>query len=60
MTIKNQIRKRRKDNKTLSQKSKKGREKTREKNNKKKKPKINVLVHKLLAFTLLYLMLAPW
>jgi hypothetical protein len=29
------------------------------KDNKKKKPKINVLTHELLAFSLSYLMLAP-
>jgi hypothetical protein len=30
------------------------------KNNKRKEPKIKILSHKLLAFTLSYLMLAPW
>jgi hypothetical protein len=59
--IKNQIKKRRKDNKTLSQKSKKkGGKKNLTKDNKRKEPKIKVLTHELLAFTLSYLMLAPW
>jgi hypothetical protein len=56
---KNQIKKRRKDNKTLSQKSEKG-WKNLTKNNKKNEPKIKILTHELLAFTLFYLMLAPW
>jgi hypothetical protein len=30
------------------------------KGNKRKEPKIKILAHKLLAFTLSYLMLAPW
>jgi hypothetical protein len=47
-----------KNNKTLSQKIKMG-VKNLIKDNKKKKPKINVLTHELLAFTLSYLMLAP-
>jgi hypothetical protein len=58
--IKNQIKKRRKDNKMLSQKAKKGREKKLTKGNKRKEPKIKVLAYELLAFTLSYLMLAPW
>jgi hypothetical protein len=57
---KNQIRKRRKGNKMLSQRSEKGWEKTWQKGNKKKEPKIKVLAHELLASTLSYLMLAPW
>jgi hypothetical protein len=52
--------KRRKDNKTLSQKMKKGQEKNLTKVNKRKEPKIKFLAHELLAFTLFYLMLAPW
>jgi hypothetical protein len=60
MMIKNQIKKRRKDNKTLSQKMKKGREKNLTKVNKRKESKIKFLTHELLAFTLSYLMLAPW
>ncbi len=59
MMIKNQIKKR-KYNKTLSQKSKKEAEKKFEKGNKRKEPKIKVLAHELLASTLSYLMLAPW
>jgi hypothetical protein len=55
----NQIKKKRKNNKTLSQKVKKG-GKNLTKENKKKEPKIKVLTHELLAFTLSYLMLAPW
>jgi hypothetical protein len=54
---KNQFDKRRKDNKTLNKKVK-----SVEKNfltEDKKEPKIKVLAHKLLAFTLYYLMLAP-
>jgi hypothetical protein len=50
----------RKDNKTLSQKSKKGQKKNLTKNNTRKEPKIKVLPHELLSFTLSYLMLAPW
>jgi hypothetical protein len=57
--IKNQI-KRRKGNKTLSQKSEKGAGFFLTKNNKRKEPKIKVLSHELLVFTLSYLMLAPW
>jgi hypothetical protein len=49
----------RKCNKTLSQKSEKGAEKNLTKDNKRKKPKINILAHELLASTLSYLMLAP-
>jgi hypothetical protein len=52
--------KRRKDNKILSQKAKRGRKKLDKKAIKEKKPKIKVLTHELLAFTLSYLMLAPW
>jgi hypothetical protein len=60
MAIKNQIKKRRKGNKTLSQKSKKGAGKKFDKNTiKKKERKIKFLAHELLAFTLSYLMLAP-
>jgi hypothetical protein len=52
-------RKRRKENKTLSQKSEKGREKKLDKKTiKEKEPKIKVLAHELLVFTLSYLMLA--
>jgi hypothetical protein len=59
--IKNQIEKRRKDNKTLNQKNEKGWEKNFDKKAiKEKEPKIKVLAHELLAFTLSYLMLAPW
>jgi hypothetical protein len=59
--IKNQIEKRRKDNKTLNQKNEKGWEKNFDKKAiKEKEPKIKVLTHELLAFTLAYLMLAPW
>jgi hypothetical protein len=50
----------RKDNKMLTQKSKKRQGKNLIKGNKKKEPKIKVLTHELLAFTLSYLMLAPW
>jgi hypothetical protein len=57
---KKQIKKRRKDNKTLSQKSKKMQGKNLTKCNKRKEPKIKVLAHELLASTLSYLMLAPW
>jgi hypothetical protein len=58
---KNQIKKRRKGNKTLSQKSEKGVEKNFDKNvMKEKEPKIKVLTNELLASTLFYLMLAPW
>jgi hypothetical protein len=52
--------KRRKGNKTLSQESRKGRKKLDKKAIKRKEPKINVLAHELLVFTLSYLMLAPW
>jgi hypothetical protein len=51
--------KKRKDNKTLSQKSEKGRGKTWQKAINEKEPKIKVLTHELLASTLSYLMLAP-
>jgi hypothetical protein len=57
MVIKNQIKKR-KDNKMLSKKVKKGTKKNLTKDNKRKEPKIKVLTHELLAFTLSYLMLA--
>jgi hypothetical protein len=59
---KNQFDKRRKDNKTLSQKRKRkwAEKKTLTEDNKKKEPKINVPTHELLAFTLSYLMLTPW
>jgi hypothetical protein len=56
--IKNKSKKR-KDNKTLSQKSEKGVEKKLTKRNKRKELKNKVLIHELLAFTLSYLMLAP-
>jgi hypothetical protein len=57
--------KRRKDNKTLSQKSEKGQvkrgsEKNLTKDNKRKEPKIKILAHELLASTLSYLILALW
>jgi hypothetical protein len=62
---KNQTEKRRKDNKTPSNKKKrKGMNKKKKKlwQNaiKENEPKIKVLAHELLAFTLSYLMLAPW
>jgi hypothetical protein len=60
MTIKKSNKKRRKDNKTLSQKSEKRAKKNLTKGNKRKEPKIKVLSHELLAFTLSYLILAPW
>jgi hypothetical protein len=45
----------------LSQKSENGWEKNFDKKAiKEKEPKINVLTHELLPFTLSYLMLAPW
>jgi hypothetical protein len=50
----------RKENKTQSQKTKKGQGKNLTKDNKRKELKIKVLAHELLAFTLSYLMLAPW
>jgi hypothetical protein len=52
--------KRRKDNKTLSQKSEKGSGKNLTKGNKRKELKIKVLTHELLDSTFSYLMLAPW
>jgi hypothetical protein len=55
---KNQFDKRRKDNKTLNKKVKSVEKKFLTED--KKEPKIKVLAHKLLAFTLYYLMLAPW
>jgi hypothetical protein len=57
--IKKSNQKRRKDNKTLSQKSEKGAGKNLTKGNKRKESKINILAHELLASTLSYLMLAP-
>jgi hypothetical protein len=55
------LKKRRKDNKTLSQKSEKGAgDFFLTKGNKRAEPKIKVLPHELLASTLSYLMLAPW
>jgi hypothetical protein len=61
MLIKKPNKKRRKDNKTLSQKSEKEAEKKNlTKDNKMKEPKIKVLPHELLTSTLSYLMLAPW
>jgi hypothetical protein len=58
--IKKSNQKRRKDNKTLSQESEKRVGKNLTKGNKRKEPKIKVLAHELLPFTLSYLMLAPW
>jgi hypothetical protein len=58
---KKQNRKRRKGNKTLSQKN--GRIKRKDfdkKAIKEKEPKIKVLTHELLTFTFSYLILAPW
>jgi hypothetical protein len=53
--------KRRKDNKTLSQKSEEGVGNFfLTKGNKRMEPKIKVLAHELLASTLSYLMLTPW
>jgi hypothetical protein len=60
MTIKKSNQKRRKDNKTLSKKSEKMQEKNLTKGNKRNELKIKILTHKLLAFTLSYLMLTPW
>jgi hypothetical protein len=60
MIKKNQFDKRRKDNKTLSQKKRKGSGKKLTEDNKKEGPKIKIPTHELLAFTLSYLMLAPW
>jgi hypothetical protein len=57
--IKNQIKKRRKGNKTLSQKNEKGRKKNFDKKAIKKK-ELKVQAHELLASTLCYLMLAHW
>jgi hypothetical protein len=59
MVIKKSNQKRRNDNKTQSQKAKKGREKNLTKGNKRKEPKIKFLAHELLASTLSYLMPAP-
>jgi hypothetical protein len=50
----------RKGNKTLSQKSEKGREKLDKKTVKEKEPKIKVMTHELLVSTLSYLMLVSW
>jgi hypothetical protein len=59
--IKKYIEKGGKGNKTLSQKKQKGGGIFFDKKSiKKKEPKIKLLEHKLLAFTLSYLMLAPW
>jgi hypothetical protein len=58
MMIKNQIKKERKDNKTLSQKTKNGQGKNLTKGNKRKELEIKGLTHELLASTLSYLMLA--
>jgi hypothetical protein len=63
--IKNQTEKGRKDNKTLSKIKWRGTNKKKKKNSdkkviKEKEPKIKILTHELLAFTLSYLMLAPW
>jgi hypothetical protein len=54
-------RKRRKGNKTLSQKSEKRQKKNFDKKTiKEREAKIKILTHELLAFTLSYLMIAPW
>jgi hypothetical protein len=58
-TIKNQIEKRRKDNKTLSEKGWINGKNFNKKTIKEKKPKVKVLAHELLASTLSCLMLAP-
>jgi hypothetical protein len=50
--------KRRKDNKTLSQKSEKVQGKNLIKGNKRNELKIKILAHELISFTLFYLMLA--
>jgi hypothetical protein len=58
--IKNQIKKRRKNNKTLSKKKQKWQGGIfDQKAIKEKEPKIKVLTHELSASTLSYLMLAP-
>jgi AAA15 family ATPase/GTPase len=57
---KNKIDKKRKDNKTLSQKNENRRNFFLTEDNKKKEPKIKISAHELLAFTLSYLMLTPW
>jgi hypothetical protein len=57
------IKKNKKGENTINAKSKKqkgGMEKNLTKDNKKKEPKIKVLAHELLAFTLSYLILALW
>jgi hypothetical protein len=56
---KNEIKKR-KNNKTLSEKVNKKQEKNFIKGNRRKKLKINILTHELLASTLFYLMLVLW
>jgi hypothetical protein len=58
--IKKSNKKRRKDNKTLSPETKMGQGKKLTKGNKRKEPKIKVLTHEWLAFTLSYLMIALW
>jgi hypothetical protein len=59
--IKKQIEKGKKGNETLSQKKRKGEGKNLTKKViKRKEPKIKVLTHELLGFTLSYLMLALW
>jgi hypothetical protein len=62
--IKNQIKKKRKGNKMVSQKVKRGGKKLDKKAIKpsqaKRGGKIKVLAHELLASTLSYLILAPW
>jgi hypothetical protein len=61
MTIKNQTKKRRKDNKTPSKKKQKGADKKKRNSDKKaikqKEPKINDLTHELLASNLFYLVI---
>jgi hypothetical protein len=58
---KNQFDKRKKDNKTLSKKKRKGAgKKLSQKTIKKKEPKIKDLTHELRAITLSHLMLTPW
>jgi hypothetical protein len=54
------LKKKRKDNKMLSKKTKNGGKKLDKKIIKEKEPNIKFQAHELLAFTLSYLMLAPW
>jgi hypothetical protein len=58
--IKKPNKKKRKDNKTLSQKNEKKAEIFFDKGSKMKESKIKILIYELLASTLSYLMLAPW